>query len=63
MQQEAIERPLSGLVVIDLVASPLAGIARILRELGAEVIRLEVDERGAQFAQDTGDSCANWAPR
>jgi crotonobetainyl-CoA:carnitine CoA-transferase CaiB-like acyl-CoA transferase len=47
MQPEAIDRPLSGLVVVDLVASPLAGIARTLRELGAEVIRLEVDGRGA----------------
>lgn len=52
MQQKAIDRPLSGLVVIDLVASPLAGIARILRELGAEVIRLEVAGRGALPAGD-----------
>jgi len=47
VQQEAVNRPLSGLRVVDLVASPLAGIARILRELGAEVIRLEVGGRGA----------------
>ncbi len=46
MQPEAIDRPLSGLVVVDLVASPLAGIARTLRELGAEVIRLELGGRG-----------------
>ncbi|WP_421839532.1 CoA transferase [Novosphingobium sp.] len=46
MQPEAIDRPLSGLVVVDLVASPLAGIARTMRELGAEVIRLELGGRG-----------------
>ena len=39
----AIGRPLAGITVIDLVAGPLAGIARGLRELGAEVIRLEID--------------------
>ena len=42
----AIGRPLAGITVIDLVAGPLAGIARGLRELGAEVIRLEIDGRG-----------------
>ncbi|NJO34277.1 MAG: hypothetical protein HC869_15230, partial [Rhodospirillales bacterium] len=34
-------------MVIDLVASPLAGITRGLLELGAEVIRIEIDGRGA----------------
>ncbi len=60
MQQEAIDRPLSGLLVIDLVASPLAGIARILRELGADVIRLEVDGRGACPAGDPRAELAYW---
>lgn len=60
MQQEAIDRPLSGLVVIDIVASPLAGIARILRELGAEVTRLEVDGRGARPAHDARAELAWW---
>lgn len=60
MQQEAASRPLSGLVVIDLVASPLAGIARICRELGAEVIRLEVDGRGACPAGDPRGELAYW---
>ena len=60
MQHEAIDRPLSGLVVIDLVASPLAAIARILRELGAEVIRLEVAGRGARPAHDPRAELAWW---
>lgn len=60
MQQEAIDRPLSGLVVIDLVASPLAGIARILRELGAEVIRLEVGGRGACPSGDPRAQLQYW---
>lgn len=60
MQQEAVDRPLSGLVVIDCVASPLAGIARILRELGAEVIRLEVDGRGACPNNDPRGELAYW---
>lgn len=60
MQHQAVDRPLSGLVVIDLVASPLAGIARILRELGAEVIRLEVDGRGACPAGGTRAELAYW---
>lgn len=60
MQQEAIDRPLSGLVVIDLVASPLAGIARILRELGAEVIRLEVNGRGTCPTSDPRAELAWW---
>lgn len=60
MQQEAASRPLSGFVVIDLVASPLAGIARICRELGAEVIRLEVDGRGACPAGDPRGELAYW---
>ncbi|MBX9883573.1 MAG: CoA transferase [Novosphingobium sp.] len=55
-----VDRPLSGLVVIDLVASPLAGIARTLRELGAEVIRLEVDGRGARPADDPRAELAYW---
>ncbi|MEI6640925.1 MAG: CoA transferase [Novosphingobium sp.] len=60
MQQEAVDRPLSGLVVIDLVASPLAGIGRILRELGAEVIRLEVEGRGACPAHDPRGELSYW---
>lgn len=60
MQQQAVDRPLSGLVVIDLVASPLAGIARILRELGAEVIRLEVAGRGACPKDDPRAELAYW---
>ncbi len=60
MQQEAIDRPLSGLVVIDLVASPLAGIARILRELGAEVIRLEVSGRGTCPQDNPRAELAYW---
>ncbi len=60
MQEQAVDRPLSGLVVIDLVASPLAGIARSLRELGAEVIRLEVDGRGACPASDPRAEIAYW---
>lgn len=60
MQQEAVDRPLSGLRVIDLVASPLSGIGRILRELGAEVIRLEVDGRGACPAGDARAELAYW---
>jgi len=60
VQQEAIDRPLSGLVVIDLVAGPLAGIARILRELGAEVVRLEVAGRGACPAHDPRAELAWW---
>lgn len=60
MQQEAIDRPLSGLIVIDLVASPLAGIARILRELGAEVVRLEVAGRGACPKDDARAELAYW---
>lgn len=60
MQQEAASRPLSGLVVIDLVASPLAGIARICRELGAEVIRLEVDGRGACPGDDPRGELTYW---
>ncbi|GEO01225.1 CoA transferase [Novosphingobium sediminis] len=60
MQQEAIDRPLSGIVVIDLVASPLAGIARTLRELGAEVIRLEPAGRGACPVGDPRAELAYW---
>lgn len=60
MPQEAIDRPLSGLRVVDLVASPLAGIARTLRELGAEVIRLEVGGRGACPAHDPRAELAYW---
>jgi len=60
MQQDAVDRPLSGLVVVDCVASPLAGIARILRELGAEVIRLEVDGRGACPRDDPRAELAYW---
>ncbi|WP_298192526.1 CoA transferase [Novosphingobium sp.] len=60
MQQDAVDRPLSGLVVADLVASPLSGIARILRELGAEVIRLEPDGRGACPAGDPRAELAYW---
>jgi len=47
LHAQHIDRPLTGITVVDLVAGPLAGIARALRELGAEVIRLEVDGRGA----------------
>ncbi|WP_421849667.1 CoA transferase [Novosphingobium sp.] len=60
MPQEAIDRPLSGLRVVDLVASPLAGIARTLRELGAEVIRLEVAGRGACPVDDPRAELAYW---
>ena len=60
MQDHAADRPLSGLLVIDLVASPLAGIARHLRELGAEVIRLEVAGRGACPASDPRAELAYW---
>lgn len=60
MPQEAIDRPLSGLRVVDLVASPLAGIARTLRELGAEVIRLEVAGRGGCPADDPRAELAYW---
>lgn len=60
MPQDAASRPLCGLVVVDLVASPLAGIARILRELGAEVIRLEPDGRGACPADDPRAQLAYW---
>lgn len=55
-----MDRPLSGFLVIDLVASPLAGIARTLRELGAEVIRLEVDGRGACPVGDPRAELAYW---
>ncbi len=61
MQQQAVDRPLSGFVVIDCVASPLAGIARILRELGADVVRLEVAGRGACPAGDPRAELAYWA--
>ena len=61
MQQQAVDRPLSGFVVIDCVASPLAGIARILRELGADVVRLEVAGRGACPAGDPHAALAYWA--
>ncbi len=60
MQQEVIDRPLSGLHVVDLVASPLAGIGRTLRELGAEVIRLEIAGRGACPAHDRRAELAYW---
>jgi crotonobetainyl-CoA:carnitine CoA-transferase CaiB-like acyl-CoA transferase len=60
MQPEAIDRPLSGTVVVDLVASPLAGIARTLRELGAEVIRLEVGGRGARPQDEPRAELAYW---
>ena len=60
MQQEAVDRPLSGIRVVDLVASPLGGIARTLRELGAEVIRLEVDGRGACPREDPRAELAYW---
>jgi len=60
VQEQAVDRPLSGLVVMDLVASPLAGIARILRELGAEVIRLEVGGRGACPVDDPRAELAWW---
>jgi crotonobetainyl-CoA:carnitine CoA-transferase CaiB-like acyl-CoA transferase len=42
-----VDRPLAGFTVIDLVASPLAGITRGLLELGAKVIRVEIGGRGA----------------
>lgn len=60
MEPDAAERPLAGITVIDLVASPLAGIARGLRELGAEVIRLEIDGRGARPAGDARAELGYW---
>lgn len=42
-----VDSPLAGITVIDLVAGPLAGITRGLLELGARVIRVEIDGRGA----------------
>jgi len=47
MHANDVDRPLSGITVVDLVAGPLAGIARGLLELGADVIRVEIDGRGA----------------
>jgi crotonobetainyl-CoA:carnitine CoA-transferase CaiB-like acyl-CoA transferase len=46
MHEHDVGRPLAGITVIDLVAGPLAGIARGLLELGAAVTRVEVDGRG-----------------
>ena len=60
MEPNAAERPLAGITVIDLVASPLAGIARGLRELGAEVVRLEVAGRGALPAEGAREQLAYW---
>lgn len=50
MISNKVDRPLAGITVIDLVASPLAGIARGLLELGARVIRVEIGGRGAPVA-------------
>lgn len=60
MEASAVERPLAGITVIDLVSSPLAGIARGLRELGADVIRLEIAGRGALPAEDAREKLAYW---
>ncbi len=60
MEPSATERPLAGITVVDLVAGPLAGIARALRELGAEVIRLEIAGRGALPAEDPREQLAYW---
>ncbi len=51
MESDAVQRPLAGITVVDLVAGPLAGIARGLRELGADVVRLEIGGRGAPPAK------------
>jgi crotonobetainyl-CoA:carnitine CoA-transferase CaiB-like acyl-CoA transferase len=48
MHAHDVDRPLAGITVVDLVAGPLAGIARGLLELGASVIRVEVGGRGGQ---------------
>ena len=60
MEPTATERPLAGIKVIDLVAGPLAGIARAFRELGADVVRLEIDGRGTQPAEGTREHLAYW---
>lgn len=60
VEPDPIERPLAGIMVIDLVASPLSGIARGLRELGADVVRLEIAGRGALPAHDARDQLAYW---
>lgn len=54
MSDLSVDRPLSGLRVVDLVASPLAGLTRTLAELGAYVVRVEVEGRGANSAPSTG---------
>lgn len=65
MQTEIADRPLSGFKVIDLVASPLAGITRILLELGADVVRIGIAGRdycianGSVSREQLGSVAAN----
>jgi crotonobetainyl-CoA:carnitine CoA-transferase CaiB-like acyl-CoA transferase len=46
--------PLEGVRILDLAPGPLAGIGRTLRQLGADVVRVERSTRGAR-ADEPGD--------
>ncbi|MEP7349584.1 MAG: CoA transferase [Sphingorhabdus sp.] len=45
------EKPLSGISVVEIVDSALAGIGRSLAELGAEVVSVEITDRAAVPAE------------
>ena len=50
LRSAAADRPLSGMIVLDLLDDRLAGVTRIYAELGAEVIRPAGPRRSAQAA-------------
>ncbi len=47
-----LDRPLSGLRVLDLVPGPMAVATRLLAELGADVVRLSPDGCGSACKRD-----------
>lgn len=49
---DAVSRPLAGMLVVDLVAGPLAAIGRTLAELGADVVRVEPPQGLSDRAAD-----------
>ena len=55
MAQATVDRPLSGIRVVDLVASPLTGITRTLGELGANVVLLEIEGRSSDTTSGAVD--------
>lgn len=69
MPDHATGRPLAGIKVIDIVASPLAGITRYLLELGADVVRIDIgdrfgnDETTAVCRETLADMAANLGKR